>query len=76
MTSLQVGLLPHNEAGHVAFPKITCSPCGVLHPEGMKQREYLVHLVYKVNLDRNILGEGGVHCPIRLDFGRVALKFS
>lgn len=36
-----------------------------------------MHLVYKVNLDRNILGGGGgVHCPIRLDFGRVALKFS
>lgn len=35
-----------------------------------------MHLVYKVNLDRNILGGGEVHCPIRLDFGRVALKFS
>lgn len=35
-----------------------------------------MHLVYKVNLDRNILGGGGFHCPIRLDFGRVALKFS
>lgn len=35
-----------------------------------------MHLVYKVNLDRNIFFGGGVHYPIRFDFGRVTLKFS